>query len=353
MPEQLIEILEETRQETGVPSIAGVVTSHSDILALEAVGVRRLGELTQVTINDRFHSGSNAKAMTATVCAILVDRGLLNWETTPLDIFPELKDKLLPEYKAITLEMLLRHMAGIPPYTDDEAEDFVIPDFNQIPVEGHIGYFAKWVLQERPPIVEPGKEFSYSNAGYTIAGAIIEAVTGNTWAGAMKEYLFDPLGMEAVAGVGWPALREPDQPWGHLVEGGKLVPHPPDDDYQPESYLAPAGDVSVSLPQYARFLQMNLQGLQGRETVLSGEGVWRIHNKGEPGYGMGWGVTTMRGIEALGLFSTHAGSAGTFILVAGISHTHDRAVAMATNSGVNEVIQLGFKQIIANYVGEG
>jgi CubicO group peptidase (beta-lactamase class C family) len=349
MKEQLSVILQETQGETGVPAIAGIVVSHEDVLAQEVVGVRRLGDDAPVTIDDRFHSGSNAKAMTGALCAILVEGESLRWDTKPLDVFPELTGDLIPEYKSITLEMLLRHTAGIPPYMDDEAEDFILPEMDQVPHEDQISYFAKWVLRERPPVVEPGSEFSYSNAGYSIAGAMVEAVTGETWARAMQEYLFAPLGMDAVAMGGWPATREPHQPWGHLVNGDELVPHPPDDEYQPELFLAPAGDVNLSLPNYALFLQMNLLGLQGRQTILSPESIWHLHNDGERGYGIGWGVTTLRGMEELGLFSTHAGSAGTFIMAAGIPHSSDCAVALTTNSGVNEVLQLGFKRIIASY----
>ena len=74
-----------------------------------------------------------------------------------------------------------------------------------------------------------------------------------------------------------------------------------------------------------------------------------MYNHGKPGYGMGWGVVNLRSLEALGLFSTHAGSAGTFILVAGISHLRDRAIALAVNVGKQEAVQ-GIKKIIAAFV---
>lgn len=351
MTERLAEILEETCQESGAPAVAGIVVTHDAVVTQAAVGVRRLGHDMPVTIESRFHTGSNAKAMTATVCASMVHRGLLRWDTTPLEVFPELRDSILPAYEAITLEMLLRHVAGIPPYTDDEAEDFVVPDWKGVPVERQITFFARWLLQERGPVNEPGTRFSYSNAGYSIAAAMAEAVTGQSWEEMLQEYLFGPLGMEAVAGKGWPALQDPSQPWGHYVKDGEIVPQHPDGDYQLEPFLAPAGDVSTSISAYGRFLQMNLRGLQGGESFLPSESLWRLHNDGRPGYGMGWGVTTMRSMEELGLFSTHGGSAGTFIMVAGISHARDRAVAVATNSGVNAVIDLGFKRIITLYVG--
>ncbi len=349
MNDSLYEILSQIRQETGVPSAAGVVVRHDAVLAQSATGVRRAGYSAPVTIHDRFHAGSNAKAMTATLCATLVGAGSLTWRTTPVDVFPELSAKILPEYRSITLEMLLRHSAGIPPYTDDEADDFVLPDWRGTAKEQQIAFFSQWLLQNRPPVCEPGSRFSYSNAGYSIAAAMAETVAGRPWAELLQDSLFSPLGIDAVAGGGWPATLDPTQPWGHRIRDGRLVPHPPDDEYQPETFLAPAGDVSISLPHYGRFLQMHLGGLQGRETLLPGALIRKMHNHGQAGAGMGWGVTALRSLEELGLFSTHAGSAGTFIMVAAVSHAADIAAALATNAAVPEAPQ-GIKKIIARFL---
>jgi hypothetical protein len=94
---------------------------------------------------------------------------------------------------------------------------------------------------------------------------------------------------------------------------------------------------------------MNLKGLQGRETILPGEFIWHLHNHGNKGMGLGWGVGRLKTIENLGTFSNHAGSAGTFICVAGVSHQLDLAVGLFTNFSADEFIQLTFKKIIAEY----
>lgn len=350
MSNKLDQILEKIRVETNVPAIAGIVVNHSSVIAKAAMGYRRLGHEEQVTIQDKFHAGSNTKAMTATLCAVMVHKKLLNWQTKPSDVFLDIENKILPDYQAITLEMLLSHTAGIPPYTDDETEDFVIPDFDGIPKEDQITFFSKWLLQNRAPVNTPGTEFSYSNAGYSIAGAMVEAVTGKTWKENMEEHVFAPLEIKAEITNGWPALHDSNQPWGHLIRDGKTVPHPPDDQYQLELFLAPAGDVCISLPDYGKFLQMHLKGLQKKETIIPSELIQRLHNHSKAGTGMGWGITKLRSLESLGMFSTHAGSAGTFILVAGISHTKDYAVALATNAGNPETLQ-GIKKIISTFSG--
>jgi D-alanyl-D-alanine carboxypeptidase len=345
----LTEILTEASEQSGAPGAAGIVVSHDEITDRACVGVRRLGTETPVTIDDKFHTGSNAKAMTAAVCAALVEHDFFGWETTYLDVFPELSGDILPAYQTITLEMLLRHNAGIPSYTDDEAEDYVLPPMNGIPVEEQITGFSKWLLQNLEPVNEPGSEFSYSNAGYSIAAAMAEAVSGRTWAELIEKYIFHPLGIDGVAGKGWPAKHDPAQPWGHIFKEGELLPHPPDDDYQLEEFLAPAGDVCLSIVDYGKFLQMNLKGLQGLETILSSESIQHLHNHGNKGMGLGWGVGSLKTIENLGTFSTHGGSAGTFICVAGVSHQLDLAVGLFTNFNADEFIQLTFKKIIAEY----
>jgi CubicO group peptidase (beta-lactamase class C family) len=352
MDRQLMDILERACRETGSPSAAGIVVSHDSILALGAFGLRRHGADTPVTVDDQYHTGSNAKAMTATMIASLIHKGKLQWDSRPHEVFSDLVEKVLPDYKSITLELLLRHHAGIPPYTDDEAKDFVLPDWGGVSDEQQILYFSRWLLQHRDPVNEPGTEFLYSNAGYCIAAAMVEAVTGRNWKDLLNLNLFDPLGIDAIAGCGWPGHHGADQPWGHLVEHGEVVPHDPDGDYQLEPFLAPAGDVCIAMLDYGRFLQMNLKGLQGSDEFLPSRLIRLLHNDGIPGYGMGWGVTKIRSLEELGLFSTHAGSAGTFIMVAGISHELDRAVAFATNSGVDETIELGFRQMVARLVKE-
>jgi CubicO group peptidase (beta-lactamase class C family) len=345
----LKDILAIASEQSGAPGAAGIVVSQDEIVDEAVVGVHRLGTEVPITLDSKFHTGSNAKAMTAAVCASLVERGLLRWETTPLDVFTELSGNILPAYRKITLEMLLRHMAGINSYTDDEAEDYVLPPLNGVPVEEYTSMFSKWLLQKLAPVNEPGTEFSYSNAGYSIAAAMAEVVSGQTWAALMQKYIFDPLDIEGVAGKGWPAKHDPAQPWGHIYKNGELVPHPPDDDYQLEEFLAPAGDVCLSIVDYGKFLQMNLNGLRGGETILTADSIRYLHNDGNDGRGLGWGVGTLKTIENLGIFSSHGGSAGTFICLAAISHQMDLAVGLFTNFDAEEFIDLSFKKIIAEY----
>jgi CubicO group peptidase (beta-lactamase class C family) len=95
----------------------------------------------------------------------------------------------------------------------------------------------------------------------------------------------------------------------------------------------PAGAVELSLDDYARFLQLNLRGLQGRDTtLLRAETIKRLHTSPvTPGdnFAHGWGVQEFDGAPA----RAHVGSAGAFYCVAILQPTRDLAVAVFANAG--------------------
>jgi Beta-lactamase len=66
-----------------------------------------------VRIDDRFHTGSDTKAFTSLLAGQFVEAQELRWNSTPADVFPELKDKMNAEFAKITLEELLSHSSGL------------------------------------------------------------------------------------------------------------------------------------------------------------------------------------------------------------------------------------------------
>ncbi len=97
-----------------LPALAAAVVKNGEIQAAGAVGTRRAGTNIPVTINDRFHLGSDTKAMTALLAAGLVEQGKLHWDSNVAAIFPELSKKMDPGLRKVTLEQLLSHTGGLP-----------------------------------------------------------------------------------------------------------------------------------------------------------------------------------------------------------------------------------------------
>src|SRR4029077_7518988 len=79
----------------------------------DACGTRRAGQDILVTMEDRFHLGSDSKAFTSLLAGQFVETGKLRWDSTLAEVFPELKDKMDAEFAKITLEQLLSHSSGL------------------------------------------------------------------------------------------------------------------------------------------------------------------------------------------------------------------------------------------------
>jgi CubicO group peptidase (beta-lactamase class C family) len=333
----LRELLERWRGEHGLPAAAAAVVTADSVLDVAAVGVRQLGTGDSVRLADRFHLGSNAKAMTGFVAAVMVERGLVRWDTRILDVLPGFRDRARAEYREKTLLDLLTHRAGISPMmTGAELES--VPRFEGDVVARRLA-FAGWLLQRAPVALDTALGCRYSNGGFAVAAAMLEQASGRSWERLMTEELFARAGIDGR--FGWPTHDDPAQPWGHYydADSGRLVPLGPHDEYQLPDICSAAGDVSMSVGDYGRFLQLNLLGLGGRDTIIRSATCRFLHTGADTvaRYAVGWG----RGEHAGRRVSRHNGSAGTFYCTALVFRDRDLALAIAVNAappGIAEAI---------------
>jgi CubicO group peptidase (beta-lactamase class C family) len=338
-PEILRAYIQETLTESEIPGIAVSVFTGDTILDVEVDGVRKVNSNDSIKINDRFHLGSNGKAMTGVVAARLVERKLIKWETRIFEIFPELKETSNSAFAEVTFEKLLSHRSGVRQFTEDDEWALLSNFHGKNAMQKRYG-FTKWLIQQAPVELDPIKKFTYSNAGYSVAAAMMEKVTGKQWENLIAEELFIPLKIKA--SFGWPALANKNQPWGHWhVDGNSaLSPHPPDDQYQMDEILTPAGGYSLSILDYTRFLQINLSGINGNDNILKSTTYDYLHYSNfDPGqplvgwYSIGWGVYKPRNFYTV---STHDGSAETFYCFAVLFKEVNLGIAIVTNAGENE-----------------
>src|SRR5690554_605062 len=186
--EELQAIVSEEHADSGLVSLGAAVSKNRVHLATAVYGERATGSGVAVSINDKWHIGSVTKSMTATMIARLVERGVLQWDSTVGDILTD--SRVRPEWRDATLSQLLNHTGGA-------KTDFPRRIQSLHPEEGteRDALRKEEVLKilEKNPDYEPGTDFKYSNVGYTIAAVLATTKTGKTWEDLIREEVLQPL----------------------------------------------------------------------------------------------------------------------------------------------------------------
>jgi CubicO group peptidase (beta-lactamase class C family) len=168
------------------PGAAVIVVRDEETLFRSASGMADMELGVTLTPENVFRIGSISKQFTAAGILLLEEEGKLNVSD---DI-----NKYLPDYPTqghtIRIEHLLSHTSGIFNYTS-------IPGYfdgdairKDVTTEELIDVFANL-----PMNFSPGDQYSYSNSGYVLLGAIIEKVSGKTYAEYIQTAIFDKLGL--------------------------------------------------------------------------------------------------------------------------------------------------------------
>lgn len=133
----------------------------------------------------KFRVGSVTKQFTAALILQLVEEGKVKLDGKLSDYLPDYRKDTGDK---ITIHQILNHTSGVPNYTT--AKFFADDSRNFYKVDDFVKKFAGGDLE-----FEPGTKFNYSNSGYFLLGAVIEKVTGKTYAQVLQERIFTPLGM--------------------------------------------------------------------------------------------------------------------------------------------------------------
>jgi CubicO group peptidase (beta-lactamase class C family) len=352
-PQDVSGALEPILRKHDIPGMAVLVLHGHEIVARGAAGVRKAGDATPVTIDDEWHLGSCTKSMTATMIATLVEEGKLSWGTTLGDVFRDVP--MDPAWKNVTLELLLTHRAGVPGDLKKDGLWGKLWKREGTPVQQRM-QLVEGVLKN-PPTHKPGTEYEYANAGFAIAGAMAERVTGAGWEDLMRQRLFGPLEMHS-AGFGAPGTEgKVDQPWGHHADGKPQVPGVAADN---PPAIGPGGTVHCTIEDWGRYIVAHLEG-ERAETKSAGPGeaksddasaalrlrpeTWvKLHapfNGPAPEYAMGWSVSTRPWAKGhapgdSGRVLTHNGSNTMWFCVAWLAPEKDYAVLATCNKGGDE-----------------
>jgi CubicO group peptidase (beta-lactamase class C family) len=326
---ELTRILDSVRTANHLPALGAAIVTSDSVIALDVVGVRRIGDTTRATKNDLFHLGSDTKAMTAGLLGLLVDQGRLAWTSTLGSLFPELEAGMRPEYRTLQVRELLSHQSGLVPNPTIQFRDGT-PRAQRIA-------FLKWVLSQ-PPATERGK-YSYANSNYIVAGAIAERLMDGEYETLVVDRLLRPLGMTSV-GFGAPGTSaKVEQPWPHLIgEGGRQVAVPPGPNADNPPVFGPAGRAHMTLADWATWIRTVLRASRGGPSPWSAATAKAlvtpaVQIDSTTGYAFGWLVTKRPWAGSSGRALTHAGSNTMNFCVAWLAPEANFAVLVVTNQG--------------------
>ena len=330
--------LKAIRERHQLPALASAVIVDGKLLAVSVVGTRKAGAEIPVTVNDKFHLGSDTKSMTASLIALLVKDGKLQWEATIGDVFPDLfKDKTVnPMWRDVTLLQLLSHRSGLSGASWARNKSFL--EMHRLPGTPmqQRAVYVKQMLQEEPAN-KPGEKYQYSNAGYAIAGAMAETVMGKPYENLMQTRLFAPLG---ITSAGFGAMGTPgktDQPWQHRKEGDKIVPIEPGAMSDNPPVIAPAGTVHMTLSDWAKYILAHFDS-DDKDALFSPAMLKTLHTPHFGGdYALGWIATDRPWGD--GRVFTHAGSNGQNFATVWMAPKKKFAVLVVTNIGGDEAAQ--------------
>lgn len=311
-----------------VPSLAAAAVLDGQVVSQGASGLRKVGADEKVSVGDKYHLGSLTKSMTAVLAAMMVDSGKLTWGTTVAEIFPD--EEIHPDFAPVTLRQLLTHSGGTP--------GEIRPDLWKTlweatgPNQGQRMVLVRGILQEKPAY-PPGSQHLYSNAGFAIAGAMIETATGIPFEKLLTEKLFEPLGMTSTGFRAPASAGKVDQPYGHRRVASEIKPREPEPAGDNPRAIAPAGGVHASAGDLAKYLRFHLGG--GGQDLLSRRSLALLHTpvEGQP-YALGWVVTERE--WGGGTVLTHTGTNTMFYAVVWLAPHRDFAALALCNLGGKE-----------------
>ena len=227
------------------PGLSLALTTKDELLAARVYGVANADSAEPVTERTLFQIGSITKHFTAIACLRLAEQGRLDVNAPVTDVLDWFEVQSQCD-TPVTIHHLLTHTSGLIMMMDSNPSS----------------WGQTWALRETDLGFEPGAKFSYSNVGYNVLQCVIQTITGLGFDAALRELIFEPLGMEETYGEIRSGLYD------RMAKGHKYSAHDDRPVPRPERQTVVnwyelsegCGSVVTTPTDLARFLRMLLSG---------------------------------------------------------------------------------------------
>ena len=233
-------LIEPELERWKVPGLEVALVKDDEVVFAGGFGLADRASGTPVDEKTLFHHGSTGKTHTALLAGILVDEGLLDWDTPIRTYLPDFKLSDPVRTELVTIRDLLAHRTGV---SRNELQWVANPSWTRAELVGRLRYLDM--------ARDFRTEFLYWNQGYALAGHIIGVVTGSTWEEQLHTRLLKPLGMTSAV-----TRIEEAEATGHLshpyeVKDREIV----ETTHRPINPCAPAGQLLYCATDSARWLR--------------------------------------------------------------------------------------------------
>jgi CubicO group peptidase (beta-lactamase class C family) len=323
-----------------VPGVAVGIWAD-DVEQLAGLGVSSVEHRAPVTPRTVFQIGSITKTFTATLALRLEHKGLLDLDIPIRTYLPRLRLADRAVARAVTMRQLLMHSAG---FEDDYFQDYYTCD------DALAHYVAQ--LHRLRQVTPLGEIYGYCNAGYCLAGRVIEVVTRVPFEQAMREWIFDPLELTESFFSPAEVISRPFAV-GHWAENGQPAKVARPWDIGRAHY--PAGGIACSVHDLLRWARFNLgdAAVKGRG-VLPRAKLRQLQTPAlsagvESWIGLGWHLWRRDGLPIV----EHAGGTNGQIAQVWLAPKRSFACAIVTNSGTSgKVIWKFWEHVAERYLGQ-
>jgi CubicO group peptidase (beta-lactamase class C family) len=299
-----------------LPGLAAGISVGDEAIYRNGFGFADVSTREPVTPGTRFRIASHSKVFTATAIMQLVAGGLLRLDDRVADHLPWFRSATDANLEHITVRQLLTHSSGL--LRDGDTGHWRtdrFPDLNEIVRQIAAG----------PSVYATNEHLKYSNFAYTVAGQIIETLTGMPYEEHISGAILDPLGLDATT----PDL--PEDMTGHATGYGKRFP-----DRSREAFahvqarvMNAATGFSSTVDDLLRWYQAHLYGNDLLLDDWSKREMQRLQFEGRT---FRWGIGfEQRKVGDL-TFAGHGGGYPGFITYSGMNQEHQLCVVVLTNA---------------------
>lgn len=336
--ETLASLATSRMKEYGVPGVAlGIL--HNGTASIRGLGVTNVEDSIPVNGHTVFPIASISKTFAATALMRLVEQGKVDLRAPVRTYLPEFRVRDETVSRDVTVWHLLTHLGG---WEGQVAG----PDRGTETLRTFMG-----TITDLMQVAPPGAAWSYNNAGFSIAGRVIEQVTGTSINRAIRDLVFQPLGLEHAGTTAGDFIVNRFAA-GHTTRDGKPTLNRP---FSP-SVSVTAGGVGLCMTDllaYARFHMGDGTAPDGQR-VLQRESLQQLRTPQAPkqatddDMGIGWHLRSLGPIRT----ASHGGTLGGHILLLEIVPDRNFAIAILTNASTGwRLIQDVEREALKSYLG--